>query len=206
MHIVTGSISIVLRGDWNSYYLQPQWISEKICESEEMEVGFKVEGYKTSISYRKNNVTIDPRPDAMIFTAQTTDEEVLKTLTAFVTNFLATTETPAPIIYGLNVKYHESDTTSFAIVVDSISDSDKISDCGYIIEETHISRKITKDDKVLNVTFDMNTTGLTVSFNEHHTDYDENSKISYEDVKSFLDRTSFLLSKLGYSIEGMEDD
>ena len=33
------SLTIVLLGDWNRFYLQPNWIAENVYEAEEIELG-----------------------------------------------------------------------------------------------------------------------------------------------------------------------
>ena len=55
---MSDSITIVLLGDWNKFYIQPEWVATNVFESEEMEIGIEGQDAEFHISYRNCNKTI----------------------------------------------------------------------------------------------------------------------------------------------------
>ena len=44
MVFINDSLNVVLLGDWNQLYSQPDWIAENVFEKEEMEIGLSGQG------------------------------------------------------------------------------------------------------------------------------------------------------------------
>ena len=52
------SLTIVLLGDWNRFYIQPNWIADNVYGRQEIEMGVNGQGIDFSVTYRCDGVTI----------------------------------------------------------------------------------------------------------------------------------------------------
>ena len=64
------SLTVVLVGDWNKLYIQPDWVANNIYETEEIEIGVNGQGSDFSVSYRCDNVIISPDQGKVVFQLQ----------------------------------------------------------------------------------------------------------------------------------------
>ena len=46
------SLTIVLLGDWNRFYIQPNWIADNVYGRQEIEMGVNGQGIDFSVTYR----------------------------------------------------------------------------------------------------------------------------------------------------------
>lgn len=206
MYLKKDSFVVVLLGDWNKYYIQPEWISENVFEEHEIEIGVRGEGLDLIVSYRNGDIVIVPGQSKTIFTALNTSNQTLEKTIKCINNFLAKANTPILEAYGLNCDYIESDGSIYADMTDSMKDNTAFIDCGYQICNTNITRKLKKDRFVLNVEFSMeNGDDLKIHFNEHHGELmTEMPQLSIENVNNFLESCKKIVMQLGYEIEEAE--
>ena len=76
MVFLNDSLTVVLVGDWNKLYIQPDWVANNIYETEEIEIGVNGQGSDFSVSYRCDNVIISPDQGKVVLTG--TPQEVFQ--------------------------------------------------------------------------------------------------------------------------------
>lgn len=204
MVFVNDSLSIVLVGDWNKLYIQPDWIAEYVFEKSEVEIGVHGNGSDFSIMYKSDGVIISPGQSRMEFSVINTDEETLQNLSRCINNFVGKAFSPQPIVYGLNSEFIEEEGFLFAEVLDSMSDTSAIIENGYEVVSTQVSRVLRCDDKIVHMDSELENKNLKVQFNEHHDSKGETPVFSVEMIEAFIEKCSDLLHGLGYEIEGDE--
>lgn len=204
MVLVSDSLTIVLVGDWNKLYIQPDWIASNVFEKEEVEIGVNGQGSDFAISYRADGVIILPGQTNMAFSVINTEPEVLNKLCQCLNNFINKAYTPVLFAYGLNVNFIEEDGTLFAEVLDSMSDTNAIVDNGYEVVSTKVSRTLKNDNRIINMDSSIENRNLHVHFNEHHASEEANPIFNVESISSFIEECSNILVGLGYEIEGDE--
>lgn len=206
MLLVNDSITIVLLGDWNKLYIQPEWVARNVFEHPEMELGVESRGIEFHVTYKKNNVTINPSQDKVVFTASNVDQETLQFLAKCVNNYLEKATTPQLVAYGFNADYADSQTDVLANVFDSLSDTMPLFEMGFEIGSTEVSRKLIKDGRIINMNCSLVGKTTNIHFNEHHEINNSSSVcITAEKIKEFISLTGDILLKLGYEFGGEED-
>ena len=136
-------------GDWNRYYIQPDWIAANVYAQQKIELGVSGQGTNFSVTYRCNDIIIAPSQSQMVFTAQNATSETINKLVFCINNFMQKAKTPILNAYGLNCDYVDSNGTQFAEVIDGMTDISGIIDCGYEIKASKITRSLFKNDVVI---------------------------------------------------------
>ena len=205
MRYATASgLTIVMLGDWNKLYTQPDWIASNIFESDEMEIGVSGQDAFMDISFKCNNIVINSKQDRFVFSAMNTDIDTLNELTKIISNFSAKAHTPVMVAYGINIDYVEEDTSIFANVLDSIPDTSILINNGYQIESTEIKRALSIDDKIINMDCKQSGSILQIHFNEHHESSELTPKINVVVLNEFIEKCNNIVRSLGYELEGDE--
>ena len=204
---MSDSITIVLLGDWNKFYIQPEWIATNVFESEEMEIGIEGQDAEFHISYRNGKIVIKPSQSKITFSTMDTQDETIESLSKCVNNYLQKAVTPSLFAYGLNVDFTDDESTRFAEILDNISDATAIFELGYQIEASKISRTLSKNGKVINMNCQLVNTTTTMRFNEHHANPDcTNINITPDSILQFVDDVKQIVSQFGYELEGEKDE
>lgn len=206
MVFIGNSLGIVLVGDWNRKYIQPEWIANNVFKNQELQISVDVQGSDILVSYKNNGITISPTQNKVQFIVDNIEEGILKRLCDCINRFIKDAVTPEINAYGLNIKFEEEDSNHFSEVSDGIPDFDKIIESGYEIVSTNINRTIKRNNKIINMNFGMENTKLTVSFNEHHTEDIDIKKyeIDVDRINSFIVECKNIVTNLGYGLEGEE--
>ena len=204
MVFINDSLTVVLVGDWNKLYIQPEWVANNIYETAEIEIGVNGQGSDFSVSYKCNNVIISPEQGKVIFSATNTERNSLEKLSLCVNNFLEKAYTTELFAYGLNGKFFDEDASIFAEVLDAMSDTSQILDNGYEIMATKINRTLSKNGKVINMDSNLVNAKLEMSFNEHHSNPEEKPVFSFDLLNDFIKECSEIVKTLGYELEGEE--
>ena len=204
MVLLNDSLTIVLVGDWNKLYIQPDWMAKHVFESEEVEIGINGQGSDFTVVYRSNGVIISPDQSKLVFSVINTDNDTINDLCRFLNNFLEKAHTPQLFAYGMNIDFVEEDGSLFAEVLDSMSDTNAIIECGYEIVSTQISRTLKNAERVLNMDSHLENSKLKIHFNEHHASEESRPRFTIESLKGFLERCKQILQGLGYELEGDE--
>lgn len=207
MRLLSDSITVVLLGDWNKLYIQPEWVANNIYENPELEIGVEGQGADFRVSYRKNGIIINPSQEKIIFTATDTTDSTLKYMAKCISNYLSKAVTPTLMAYGINADYRDAEDTRFASVIDALPDTEAIIDLGYEVSSAQITRTFLKNDKTINMTCSMDRANTTIHFNEHHASPDkETTDISYEALAEFISQTKAIIVGLGYEVDGDENE
>ena len=204
MVFINDSLNVVLLGDWNQLYSQPDWIAENVFEKEEMEIGLSGQGTDFTVRYKAAGVIIAPGLSSMIFSVTDTGESELKSLCEYLNNFLEKASTPQFAAYGLNAEFVEENVSAFADVIDSMADAEALVNNGCVIVSTQISRTLRRNNKLINMSSNLENNNLQIRFNEHHIAEESRPNFTLELVKSFIKECREILSGLGYEMEGEE--
>ena len=205
MVFADGSLTVVLLGDWNKFYLQPDWIASNVYEKSEIELGVKGQGIDVNVTYRCDGVIIAPSQSQMLFTAENTEKTTVEKLVRCVNNFLQGATTPVLNAYGFNCEYVDSDGSQFADIIDAMGDNSDIISCGYEIKASKVIRTLAKDERILNLESSLDGGAFVLHFNEHYgTATGEMPDITVSQIEKFLEQTSKLIRAFGYEIEDDE--
>lgn len=204
MFFINDTLSVVLVGDWNRLYIQPDWIAENVYERNEMEIGVNGTGAEFSISYRADDIVITPNQSRIMFTANNTDEGTLERMAQCINNFLLNARTPALFSYGINGDYYEENGSVFAEVLDSMTDTITFIDNGYEIESTKIVRALRRNGRVLNMESNLENGRLMIHFNEHHAEQNNTVQFQGGTLSEFIQECNEIVRGLGYELEGEE--
>lgn len=204
MVFINDSLTIVLLGDWNKLYIQPDWIAENVYKKNEIEIGVNGQGSDFTVSYKSDNVIVTPEQNKVIFSVGNTNKETISYLCTCINNYVEKAFSPVNMTYGLNCDFIEEKDVIFADVLDSMSDTNAIIECGYEIESTKISRTLKNEDKIMNMDSNLDNSILNVHFNEHHAEVEEKPIFNFEIVKEFINECERIVRELGYDLEGDE--
>lgn len=204
MVLLNDSLTVVLVGDWNKLFIQPDWMANNVFMKEEIEIGVNGQGSDFTVSYRGNGIIIAPGQSKIVFSVTNTDDDTIDNLCSCLNNFIEKAYTPQLFAYGLNCEFIENDGILFAEVLDSMSDTNAIVENGYEIISTKISRTLKSNNKVINMDSNLESRNLKVHFNEHHASEEDKPKFNIEYIKSFIEECNRILCGLGYEIEGDE--
>ena len=205
MVLVKDSLAIVLVGDWNKLYIQPEWISANVYMKNEIEIGINGQGTDLQVIYKCDGVVIAPTQNQVIFTAMNMDEKTIIALISCVNNYLKNAYTPILVAYGFNCDFIDNESSLFAEVVDSISDSLAIIGNGYEIKATTINRTIEKNGQILNIESSRTDNMTKIHFNEHNGNAtDKMPEIEMDQIQAFLTSCNSLIEAFGYDLENDE--
>lgn len=206
MHIVPGSFSVVLLGDWNKKFIQPDWVAQNIFKNPEIEIGVEGIGSDFSISYRKNSVAIRPTQDKLIISLTNINDDTITFFSNCVKNYIEEAYTPILTAYGINIEYTDEENTKLASIFDEMADLDPIVNMGYEISATKISRSLLKNGVIMNIESTISNATTLIRFNEHHDTATNDAKcagngITPEKMKVFLEETAAIIQGLGYELD-----
>jgi len=205
MNIVENSLTIVLLGDWNKLYMQPEWVANNIFCKPEMEIGVEAQGIEFNVSYKCNNIVINPSQEKIVITATNTEEETIRFLGDCATNYIGNAKTPHLAAYGFNIDFIETENTLLSDFFDSISDTTSLLTLNYEIVNSQISRTVVKDGNVINIQYTQEQSQSKIHFNEHHAEPNfETVTFNYESIIAFIENSKEIAIALGYEFE--DDD
>lgn len=206
MNILANTLTIVILADWNKLYVQPDWVAMNIFEKTEMEIGVETQGVEYSISYKCEDVTINPTQDKVIITAANLNSKTIDLFVRCATNYFTKAITPHLSAWGLNIDYIESENTLLADIFDSITDSKAYIGLNYEITNTQIERTLVKDNRVINIQYSQKSSQTLIHFNEHHNCPNENDRsVSKESIWSFITLTKEIVAAIGYELEAEDE-
>ncbi|MBQ8028181.1 MAG: hypothetical protein IJ262_02100 [Clostridia bacterium] len=207
MNIVDNSLAIVLLGDWNKLYVQPDWVATNIFCKSEMEIGVDAQGIDINVSYKCDNIIINPSQEKVVLTATNIKPETIDFLAKCANNYITKAKTPFLAAYGLNIDFIETDNTLLPDMFDNVSDSQVLSRLNYAIVNSQMNRTIEKDDKTINIQYNQEQNYSKIHLNEHHSEPDISSIVfDYERVVDFIGYSKDIVTSLGYDIEDIDNE
>ena len=202
MKLRNNSITVVILGDWNKLFIQPDWVAENVFETPDIEIGINGAGSLFSVTYKKDMVLMKPTQAKVEFSIIDICDEAFRSLEKYINNYLEKAYTPSITAYGFNADYDDSEDTRLAQIFDDLSDANIVSDLGYEIKASEIKRSLMKDNKIINMQCKISHTNTTIHFNEHHPNVAEKQlEISANMLKTFLEEIEKIIQGLGYKIE-----
>lgn len=204
MVFINDSLTIVLIGDWNKLFIQPDWIAGNVYEKDEIEIGVNGPGADLVVSYRSEGVIVTPEQSKVIFSVANTDKQTLEYLCKCIENYVTKAYSAINVAYGFNCDFIEDNDIIFADVLDRMSDTTAIIGSGYEIVSSKVTRTIRKEDRLINMEASLENAMLNMHFNEHHNEEGQSLEFNYELLKDFMDECSNIVRDLGYELEGDE--
>lgn len=202
MKLLENSLSIVIVGYWNKYYMRPDWIATNIFESDEMNVSVGERDGEFFPSYENNNIIIKPTESRVALSAINISDETIDNLSKYANNWIDKATTPELKAYGLNAIFVDDDSTILANIFDSIIDTTKLIEMGYSTNVTSIKRKLLKEGHEINLTYEPHKSSVYIKFNEHHSKpIEETFNITSDSIKAFVLEAKRITLKLGYEDE-----
>lgn len=199
MQIKKDSIAVVVNGDWNKLYIQPDWMARNVFEKEKIEIGINTLE-QMSIICKSDNVIIKLSQSQVVFSTQSYDKVSLQYLAKCVSNFIVKSFTPIVLSFGLNIEFID-DQDTFLSYADSLWDYNGLIECGSEILTTNISRMIKLDDTIYNIDYKYQKNELIVHINEHH-DVNINKAdfpdFTEENIEQFVEKCWRIMTKIGY--------
>ena len=108
MKKLENSFTIVLNGDWNILYTQPDWLADNIFEKSEIEVGINGIGSHVNVLYKCGDIVINPSQSQVIFSVDNENDDNINQACKYVNNFLTKAYTPQLNAFGLNAVFEDS--------------------------------------------------------------------------------------------------
>ena len=204
MVLKENSLVIVLVGDWNKLYIQPEWITQHVFNKNEVEMEISGRGSDFTISYKSNNVLIPATQSKMLFSATKIDKDTLQYLCLCLNNFVRQAQSAQKISYGYNVDFSDDNGSLLAKVFDSVSDNFNIVRAGYEIDSMRISQVLKRDKRKISIDSGLINNKAAIHFNEHHDGEDAGPSFCIEDINSFFCECKKILRAQGYEIEDDE--
>lgn len=204
MTFMQNSVTIVINGEWSNFYLKPNWIAEKVCEENEIEIGISGEIPDYIVSFRCNGVLISPSPTQIAFNATSTEEGCIDKLITYVNNFLSKAHTPAIYAYGFNCDFAGDDEGLLATLFDEMADNQALLEGGYSIQNLTVHKTLIKNDSQFIVTSELVGTDAHLHFNKHiEGPFESSPALSFnqEDIYSFIDDCGNIAHTIGYDIK-----
>jgi len=207
MNIADSSLTVVLLGDWNKLYMQPDWVANNIFCKPEMEIGVEAQGIDVNVSYKCDGIIINPSQEKVVFTAANTKKETIGFLCQYATNYLCNAKTPYLSAYGLNIEFIETDDMILPEVFDNIMDTQELCKLNYTIINSQIQRTLKKDDKIINIQYSQEEDKTKIHFNEHHGEHITDSIVlDYQSIFDFIETSKEIVNSLGYCFEENENE
>lgn len=208
MKIVNGSLSFVILGDWNKYYLTPAWLAQNVFSVEKVEIELNLgQGPAYSANIKNDGVSVQPTQDRIIFSCNDFDEAKISNFENAYMAFLRNASSPQIKAFGFNVQFIEEDVRIFSEVIDNLPDSDRYIEAGVTLQGTQIVRNMSYNDKEFSITFAAKGAALTISVNMNKECGFPSSEIEVGSgaVNSFLADAKNILSAGGYVLEEEEE-
>lgn len=202
MRVDGSSLTVILIGDWNKLYSQPEWIVKNVFDDNEMEITVEGAGMEFTISFKKNDIIVNSTPEKVIFSAEDVNNDTLNRLVGAINNFVSKANSAQKIEYGYNLQFLDEDRTVYYEILDSICDADRLSLNGIEVLNTKISRILRADEKILRVEFN-EVDGKVIAFmNEHHQSWEH--ELVVKDIYEFMNISQKVLESMGYIFEEVD--
>ena len=205
MKVQADSLTFVVVGDWNKFYLDPSWLAHKVFELDEVGVELSLSpGSGTTVVLRDSSCALQPSSSRFMLTCSNLQQNTLERFSDICARLIKNAVSPFIQAYGFNIKMIETEESPFTGLLDSLPDSDKLAEIDAFIETASVSRKIRYQGVLLNITHSIDDKGiLNVSINEH-TDCNRSSDqivLPDQSASGFIRRVFFLLESTGLKIE-----
>ncbi len=160
--------TIVIVGSWNIAILNPDWLGRNVLDRPQVEVELLVGPMRPQIKVATPLVSIVSEATRVVLNArQTADESVSATENVAVRLLEKLPETPVTGV-GVNFAFSEKSIPAELAELFQIRDTGKISDENLEIKATTISRRLSYDDRDLNLQMTQ-ANELSFAFNYHKT-------------------------------------
>lgn len=206
MKLKSGSLNVVIIGDWNRLYCNPEYITEKLFAGKEMTIEVRSRGADYITQYNYNNLIIIPTQERMQFSITDVNNDSISLLQTVVINFIKNVPSPMINAYGINVIYEDSENDLLSTIIDEIHGANDLIDYGCIMISTEIKRVMKLSGKLYNVIYSYNGNETYINFNHHNEAKCSNKDINIQSdfVQSFLDDTRGIVEASGYELESEE--
>lgn len=169
MTIQSDSMSLVLAGRWNKYIFSPSWVSDKLFNTQEVQIEINLENLETPLRYKTQNVRFAVEPTKVIFTALEYDQDVFAYIEDRAKHLCAIlSETPV-IGFGINIEFLCDTIPESVSRLLSIPDTKYYSDNLLTIKNQAVTRKLDLGDRECNLSVTIEGSKIVFLYNFHTT-------------------------------------
>lgn len=160
--------TIVVVGSWNVGILNPDWLTQNILPDTPIEIEVLVDPGRVRVQYLAGDVRIIPSTSRLVIATLTAN--ALPRAEQVACRILEALPVTPVVSAGINFGFVENAPDNGLLNVFAASDNDSLGDASYAITETSITRKLMRDDQLLNLRLTLSQTGAVRFHFNHHQD------------------------------------
>ena len=206
MKLVSDSLTFVIVGDWNQFYLDTSKIVSNVFQKDKvtLEMGWSSDG-SASLLLKDEYCTLQPSSEKFILTASSLEKATVERFDALRVSLIKYAVSPMVKAYGFNIRLAGGDPLALASAVDNFQDSSKLTETGAIVEFSQFNQKVLYEGMSFNITYSFGQKdSLAIAVNQHTEHNGSSDAIELSNIagREFLDRVIKLFTSIGYSFEG----
>lgn len=160
--------TVVMVGQWNPAIFSPDWVAHNLLHIENVEAQLAVGPLVTNVRYQTETLLVIPQQDRLIVGGRNAEDATLMEMERCSKAALELLgHTPIRAL-GINFGFIESDPPTEMLRTFDLADAGALSDAGYQVRATDITRSIDIDSTILKLKMSLSDEG-TVRFHFNFT-------------------------------------
>lgn len=160
--------TVVMVGQWNPAIFSPDWVAHNLLHIDNVEAQLAVGPVVTNVRYQTETLLVIPQQDRLIVGGRNAEEATLLEMERCSKAALELLgHTPIRAL-GINFGFIESDPPTEMLRTFDLADAGALSDAGYQVRATDITRSIDIDSTILKLKMSLSEEG-TVRFHFNFT-------------------------------------
>lgn len=196
--------NIIVAGSWNLAILNPDWVSKKIFETNELDVDLLIDNFRPQIRYKHEKVILAPESSRVTVGCTETTEAAIEQAEAACLRLIDSLPVTPLSAVGINVGFFEDNPSGHLLDGFNFKDNFKYAENGFEVATSEILRSISLPDCTLNFRVRQEADGnVSFHFNFHANTQDaENAKLALKKKASSRVGTATDILKKIYGIVG----
>jgi len=158
--------TIVLAGHWNRMIFTPQWVSDRLFHTAEVETLVGLPPVAPFI-YRNPQVLLEVASSRLVFRPQVLNDECLQRAEEMALTVLETLRDTPLIAVGINFAFTEQNPPDELLALFNSPDGVLIAGAGWEIVSHRLTRQLRREERTLNLTLVFSGQEVQVEFNFH---------------------------------------
>lgn len=160
--------TIVSVGQWNPAIFSPTWVAQNLLHVETLETELAVGPAATNVRYRTATLILLPLQERLIVGVRNLEEaSLVQAETVSRTALQLLSHTPVRAV-GINFGFIENDPSPERLRTFDLHDSGTLSDGGYVVRATEITREIAIESAILKLKMTYSENSVKFHFNYTH--------------------------------------
>lgn len=160
--------TLVIVGQWNARIFSPKWAAEKILKQGEIKVELAVSSNAPIIRLHTDDLVLIPLDDRIILGAKGITDDILRKVEVIARTTLELLPHTPVTALGINFAFNEENLSPDLLSLFETKDQRELSDFGFKLTKTELSRQLKLDDKTINLSHIYQEGILEVKLNFHH--------------------------------------